>query len=101
MYSNLIFYLLRAGFNILENSKLFMVQSFYKLKERLSTNERMHVITSDTDSFLLRLSNITSREFFKKNADMMDFSNYPVHDPLFTTAHKQEARFFKDELAGT
>ena len=53
---------------------------------------------TDTDSFLFKVSD---GELFRLNCkDFMDYSNYPPNHKNFSSDHKSELGYFKDELLG-
>jgi len=86
-----------VGFTILELSKHFMFDFYYnKLTKDLKCEIDLGM--SDTDSFLFKVSD--SRIFREHIHQYMDYSNYPVNNPLYSSANKSQLGYFKDELAG-
>ena len=58
---------------------------------------------SDTDSFFLRLWNISEEEFYLKldRMGMLDSSIYPPEHPLYFTRNKARLGCVKNEVAGS
>lgn len=91
------------GFTILERSKDFMFNQFYKvIRPRLEADGTdVQVIFSDTDSFGLALkSRKRNADHFKQLSKIFDFSNYPSTSPKFSRRHASKLGFWKDELQG-
>ena len=87
-----------VGFTILDRSKDFMYETFYKqIKPRF---ERCIVIFSDTDSLCLEIHSPTPICPLSKLTDIMDFSNYPAKHPMYNATRKNQLFFFKDEVCG-
>jgi len=86
-----------VGFTILELSKHFMFDFFYNVLTKNLKCE-LDLGMSDTDSLLFKVSNAeVFREHIHKH---MDYSNYPLGNPLHSSKNKAKLGFFKDELAG-
>lgn len=86
-----------AGFTILELSKHFMFDFFYNILIK-DLKCSLELGMSDTDSFLFKISN--SREFRRHIKQYMDYSNYPLDHPRYSSENKSKLGYFKDELAG-
>jgi len=86
-----------VGFAILELSKHFMFDFYYNiLTKNLKCNLELGM--SDTDSFLFKVNDsIAFREHIKP---YMDYSNYPISHPLYSSENRSRLGYFKDELAG-
>ena len=88
------------GFSILELSKLHMLSSYHCYIRPFLGEENVSLVLTDTDSYVLHVKNMTRLHMLKKLSPLMDFSNYPPQHPMFSTKHKGELGFFKDENAG-
>ncbi len=86
-----------VGFTILELSKHFMFDFYYNILTKNLKCE-LDLGMSDTDSLLFKVSD--SKVFRDHIHKFMDYSNYPINNPLHTTKNKAMLGFFKDELAG-
>ena len=85
-----------VGFSILELSKLHMFSLWYE--ELFSTfGEDLHLVLTDTDSFIMRVNNHSKTEALSKIAHIMDFSNYPPSHPLYNECVKKVPGYLKDE----
>lgn len=87
-----------CGFTILERSKYFMYQQFYEIIKPTLGN--CTVLMSDTDSFVLQVKNLQKTKNISKLKDLIDFSNYPKDNPLYSLENKNKLGFWKDELRG-
>lgn len=91
------------GFTILERSKEFMYNQFYRVIRPKLSNVDVQVIFSDTDSFGLILKSPTRDKhvnMFQRLRKHFDFSNYPTTSPQFSRKHASKLGFWKDELQG-
>lgn len=87
-----------AGFSILELSKNLMSTLYYGFIQKHIGVDNLDVVMSDTDSYILHITNHTKYETLKKLTPIMDFSNYSPDHPLFNGTHrKMIPGFFKDE----
>ena len=85
-----------VGMSVLELSKYFMLKLWYKvLKVRLKPCSLLY---SDTDSAVVVTPGKSSREVMSKLEDVMDFSNLPKDDPLFSSRRENRLGFLKSEL---
>jgi len=90
------------GFAILELSKFHMYESYYGfIQPRLGGYNRVSIVLTDTDSFLLHIKGLSREQIWLILAPMMDFSNYDKDDRLYSEARKAIPGYFKDENAGT
>jgi len=64
----------------------------------MSTDVKFDLGMTDTDSFLMKISN--PERFFEKFDNLMDYSNYEEDHPKFSLENKAKLGFFKDELGG-
>ena len=86
------------GFSILELSKMHMYSFHYKhMAAKYGRNALL--VFSDTDSFIYW---IRTDDLYKDLAEDegYDFSNYPRDHPLYSTKHKKQPGYMKDESAG-
>ena len=100
-----------VGFTILEASKLHMAKLWYDVIEPAIIVDpdqysipnpvtELELLLTDTDSLMFYVKGMTREELFKRLYAIMDFSNYPVDHPLFSTEVKAVQGFLKDENAG-
>ena len=87
-----------AGLTVLELSKYFMYEQYYKNIKPTLGNE-CRVLMTDTDSFILACSN-TSKECLTKLGSYMDFSNYNSEHDSHSEKNKNALGFWKDEMKG-
>lgn len=87
------------GFTILERSKEFMYNAFYK--EIRPLLGKVDVMFSDTDSLCLECTTDFPTDSLKLLGDMIDYSNYPTAHPLHCDLNKNKLGLFKDELKGS
>ena len=94
------------GQAVLDLSKLIMYRLRY---EKLVHYEQkfggsIKVVAGDTDSFFLEVQGISLTEQLlpaMKNDGLLDSSNYPRENPLYSSVGKAELGRIKDECAGT
>lgn len=86
------------GFTILEVSKHFMYDQFYK-KIRPKFDE-CHLVMTDTDSLVLRVKTAHGANPLHFLKDSIDFSNYPSESPYYNETNKNAPGYWKDELTG-
>jgi hypothetical protein len=86
------------GMTILDRSKDFMYQSFYRdIKPKFPL---CRVLFSDTDSLCIQIKSLKLINFNKKISHIMDFSNLPNDHPFFSKNHQNQLFYFKDEAHG-
>ena len=93
------------GQAVLDLSKLLMYGVFYQHLNKYARrweNGSINLLGGDTDSFFLELNNIPLRGFLEKlkRVNMLDTSNYPTSDPLYSRDIASKIGCVKDELAG-
>ena len=88
------------GFFVLELSKLKMYQTYYEyFKPKFG--ERVNLLYTDTDSFILRIESEDLYEEIKPDvARRFDTSKYPKNSPLYTADNAYELGYLKDECNG-
>lgn len=85
-----------VGFSILELSKLHMYTLWYEeLKPRFGN--QMKLLLTDTDSFVIKFSNISKLNVLEKIRHIIDFSNFPPDHPFYSTEIKKVPGYLKDE----
>lgn len=85
-----------VGFSILELSKLHMYQVWYEhLKPAFQDD--LELILTDTDSFIIKVSNHNELDVFKKISHIMDFSNFSKDHPFYSEVNKKVPGMFKKE----
>ena len=92
------------GQAVLDYSKLTMFKLFYEKLPQCPLIKNIQLLGGDTDSFFLSLtveSNITANDVLKSLESIVDFSNYPINHPLYSSQNKARLGCFKDECAGT
>ena len=81
---------------ILELAKLQMYNYYYKvLKPKFK--ERVELVYTDTDSFVLRLKTKNIEKDYKKIEETLDTSNFPQNHPLRKPERASQLGFFKSE----
>lgn len=85
-----------VGFSVLELSKHKMYDFYYNTLKR-EYGDRMSLILTDTDSFILRLKTENMYEDLKRYQDLLDCSGYPRDHMLYSEANKKVVGKFKDE----
>jgi len=93
------------GQAVLDLSKLLMYRLYYKNLTNYAkqwTNGQITIIGGDTDSFFLHLQNIPLRGLLSKMKEdqLLDTSNFPSTDPLYSNAIASKIGCVKDECAG-
>ena len=89
---------LYVGFSVLELSKLHMYNFHYD--KMLPRYERVNLCFTDTDSLLYEIETEDIYADMALSSDDYDFSAYPPHHPLYSSANKKVIGKFKDELNG-
>ena len=84
-----------VGFTILELSKQFMYDSFYKHIQPAFGAEECQVCFSDTDSLFLSVP--FSKNPHKKIQHILDASNFDPSHPLYDESRKSALGYFKSE----
>ena len=85
------------GFSILEISKYIMQLLFYKKLHPVFKN-KVEVIMSDTDSFIIGVPTASADKAAALLADVMDFSNYDPNHPLYSERVKNKTGYLKNEV---
>ena len=88
-----------VGMTILDLSKTLMYDFYYN-HLKANYGDGVKLCMTDTDSFLLE---ITNGDFYKdmaKHSNLFDTSNYPTHHFLFSNVNKKVLGKFKDECPG-
>lgn len=87
-----------VGFSILELSKLLMYECYYdKICPKLGS-QNVEILMSDTDSFIMNIKNHTQKKIFKKIKNIMDFSNFPKNNKLYSNKRAKVPGFMKSEV---
>jgi hypothetical protein len=84
------------GFAVLELSKLIMQKLFYR-RIRPAMRNRVTVLMSDTDSFLMAVEKASPDEAMAALSSCTDTSNYDRSHPLFSEKRKAKPGFLKNE----
>ena len=83
-----------VGMAILDLSKLHMFKFYYAMKRQY----KCELLYTDTDSLLMQIYvNDLEKDFYAKNLDLFDTSNFPVDHPLYSTTNKAVVGKFKSE----
>ena len=85
-----------AGVKVLENSKLVMYRFYYHVLKPLF-GERMRVLGTDTDSFILEIISEDIVDDLNQIRSHMDFSNLAKNNPLFDVTNRKVPGKFKIE----
>ena len=88
-----------VGFSILELSK-YIMQSLYYYEIMPRFGNKVSVLVSDTDSFILQVPAETPDSAMTILRDIMDFSNYDPDHPLYDDSRKNRPGLLKNELPG-
>jgi len=93
------------GASVLDISKYIMYKLAYVQLPRYEQmfDCKIEIVGGDTDSFFLEVKGVDliSVLYPQMAADgLLDTSNYPTNNPLFSNAHKAELNCIKDEFAG-
>ena len=89
-----------TGFSILDLSKDHMFRAWYDFIQPTLGHDNVSLLLTDTDSFILKVSNLSRHAILDKLTPLMDFSNYPPNHPRYSTNHKAVPGYFKDENQG-
>ena len=92
-----------AGMTILDRSKEFMANQYYKKILPLLKEYEVSVSFTDTDSFFLKVIMKVEEKssiIMEKLKPIMDFANYPKDHPLYSNTKENMLGFFKDEMKG-
>lgn len=87
-----------CGSAILDFSKLHMFDHHYNVMLPHYGVDNVKLVLTDTDSFVYH---ITTPDVYKEMKSLIhhyDTSNYPKDHELYSTTHKKQIGFFKDEL---
>ena len=87
------------GFTVLELSKLHMQRLYYE-RIRPAFDNRVMVLLSDTDSWVLALPCKSADDAVRRLRDIMDTSNYPQGHVLASNRVKNLTGYLKNETAG-
>ena len=87
------------GMSILDLSKWHMYNFYYNVMKAIF-GDRVHLLYTDTDSFIYKISSADLYEELRPHArDYFDFSNYPENHLLKNSCNKKVPGKFKDESA--
>ena len=87
------------GLSILDYSKVHMYGFYYDvLKPKY--DDKINLIYTDTDSFIVHVETDDLYEDFKQMKQHMDFSDYPEDHPNYDKTNKKVLGKFKDENSG-
>ena len=87
------------GFSVLEISKYIMQKLYYEqVLPKLGGHEKVDLIMSDTDSFILEIQGLTNNEVMKRLSSVMDFSNLPKNHVLFDLKNARLPGLLKNEV---
>jgi hypothetical protein len=71
-----------------------MFKFFYKMKQQYNCK----LLYTDTDSLLMQVNvNDLEKDFYRRNLDLFDTSNFPKDHPLYSTENKAVVGKFKSE----
>ena len=87
-----------VGFCILELSKHLMYDTYYNKFQ--STFKDVKLLYTDTDSFVIHVTDRNIYKIMQENEDLFDFSDYPKEHILYSEKNKKVLGKFKDELNG-
>lgn len=85
-----------VGFTILEYSKHFMYEFYYKSLLSKCGFENVEILFSDTDSLCFYTKD--NKKFNEEIHEFMDYSNYPNDHYLYDECNKAQLGYFKDEI---
>ena len=87
------------GMSILDDSKIHMYSFYYDvLKPKY--DDKIKLVHTDTDSFVIKVETDDIYEDFKEIHEYMDFSDYPQEHPNYDKTNKKVLGKFKDEMNG-
>ena len=86
------------GMSILDLSKWHMYNFHYNVM-KVIFGDRVHLLYTDTDSFIYEISADVYEELRPHARDYFDFSNYPENHMLKNSCNKKVPGKFKDESA--
>ena len=84
---------------ILDLSQLHMYRFYYDVLKPMY-GERIKLVYTDTDSFVIHIETDDLYEDLKQISDYMDFSDYPKDHPNYDTTNRKVLGKFKDEMNG-
>ena len=87
-----------VGFCVLELSKHLMYDTYYNKMQNMFKD--VQLLYTDTDSFVLKVTDENIYKIMQKNEDLFDFSDYPKEHVLYSDKNKKVLGKFKDELNG-
>ena len=76
-----------TGFSVLDLSKHHMLRAWYDFIQP-TLGHGNSLLLSDTDSFILKVFNLSRHNILDKLTPFMDFSNCPPDHPQYNTDHK-------------
>ena len=86
-----------VGFSILEISKFIMMSIFYKVIQPAFGN--LSLVFTDTDSFAIIVPVESAYKATEMLSCVMDFSNLPEDDPMYSRDRKNVCGFMKNEVS--
>ena len=87
------------GMSILDYSKTHMYSFYYDVLKPKYDN-KIKLVYTDTDSYVIKVETDDLYEDFKDINDYMDFSGYPPEHPNYDKTNKKVLGKFKDEMNG-
>ena len=87
------------GMSILDYSKIHMYSFYYDVLKPKYDN-KIKLIYTDTDSYVIKIETDDLYEDFKEINEYMDFSDYPPEHPNYDKTNKKVLGKFKDEMNG-
>ncbi|XP_015795454.1 uncharacterized protein LOC107371803 [Tetranychus urticae] len=88
-----------SGFTVLELSKLHVYKLYYGRFKKYY-GDKVQLVYSDTDSFLLEIKSNNIITDMKQFNDIMDFGDLPNDHPLYSSENKKKIGCLKDEMSG-
>ena len=85
---------------ILDNSKLIMQDYWYNHLIPTYGHEKLKLLYTDTDSFIIEFKTDDIFKDFKNNKEQYDFSEYPKDHECYDASNKKKIGKFKDEVNG-
>ena len=89
-----------TGFSILELSKNHMNRAWYEFIQPILGATNVSIVLTDTDSFVIKVQNMSRKEVLDKLSPLMDFSNYPETHERYSENVRARPGYFKDENCG-
>ena len=87
------------GMSILDFSKVHMYSFYYDVLKR-EYNDKIKLVYTDTDSYVIKVETDDLHGDFKEINDYMDFRDCPPEHPNYDKTNKKVLGKFKDEMNG-